>query len=116
VFFINQHLLVLDGHGNHITLGSIEQAQDFGLDMITLPFRTSHALQPLDVYYFKPFKTTFKKVKDVIMSISNHMELDKITLAGWINQAINQSFTKRNIEDGFMATNIWPFNPQGDGQ
>ncbi len=31
-----------------------------GLDFITLPSHTSHALQPLDVTCFKPFKTTFK--------------------------------------------------------
>jgi hypothetical protein len=33
----------------------------------------SHALQPLNVSCFKPFKTTFRKVKDVAMSGSNHM-------------------------------------------
>jgi hypothetical protein len=40
----NCHLLILDGHGSHVTLKAIEQAMDFGLDMITLPSHTSHAL------------------------------------------------------------------------
>jgi hypothetical protein len=53
--------------------------------MITLPSHTSHALQPLDVSYFKPFKATFKKVMDAIMFRSNHIELDKITLVGWVD-------------------------------
>jgi hypothetical protein len=35
--FTNQHLLVLDGHGNHVTLKTIKHAQEVGLDMITLP-------------------------------------------------------------------------------
>jgi hypothetical protein len=48
--------------------------------MITVPLHTSHALQPLDLSDFKPFKTTFRKVKDATMSRSNHMEPDKITL------------------------------------
>ncbi len=40
--FNNQHLLILDGHGSHVTLETIEQAKEFGLDiLITLP---SHAL------------------------------------------------------------------------
>jgi len=47
--------------------------------MITLPLHTSHAF---NVSCFKTFKTTFKKVRDVVMSRSNHMELDKITLVG----------------------------------
>jgi len=33
----NHHLLALDGHGSHVTLEVIEQAQQFGLNMITLP-------------------------------------------------------------------------------
>ncbi len=72
-------------HGSHVTLETIEQAKDFGLNMITLPSRTSHALQPLDMSCFKPFKITFKKVRDVIMFRNNHMEPDKISLVGWVD-------------------------------
>jgi hypothetical protein len=53
--------------------------------MITLPLNTSYALQPLDVFYFEPFKTTFRKVKHAIIYKNNHMELDKITLAKWVD-------------------------------
>jgi hypothetical protein len=65
----NRHLLILDGHGSHVTLEPIEQAKEFGLNiLITLPSHTSHALQPLYVFCFKPFKTTFEKVRDASMS------------------------------------------------
>jgi hypothetical protein len=57
----------------------------FGLDMITLPSHTSHALQLLDMSCFKPFKIAFRKVKDVAMFKNNHMELDKIILARWVD-------------------------------
>ncbi len=40
--------------------------------MMTLPSYKSHALQLLDVFCFKPFKTTFKKVRDVTMSKQSH--------------------------------------------
>ncbi len=53
--------------------------------MITLPSHTSHALQPLDVSCFKPFKTTFRKVRDATMFKSNHIELNKIIIAGWVD-------------------------------
>jgi hypothetical protein len=43
VFFNNQHLLILDGNGSHVTLKVIERAKEFGLNMITLPSHTSHA-------------------------------------------------------------------------
>ncbi len=93
VFFTNKHLLVLDGHGNHVTLETISQAQEMGLDMITLPSHASHVLQPLNASCFKPFKTTFKKVKNVTISRNNHMGSHKITLVGWVDQDLEQSLT-----------------------
>jgi hypothetical protein len=77
----DQRLFVLDGHGNHVTLEIIEQGLEFDLKMISVPIHTSHVLQPLNVSCFKPFKTTLRKVKDTIMSKSNHMEPNKITMA-----------------------------------
>jgi hypothetical protein len=59
----NHLLLILNGHGSHVSLEAIEQVQQFGLDMITLFSHNSHVLQPLDVSYFKPFKTIFKKIE-----------------------------------------------------
>ncbi len=44
VYLTNRHLLVLDGHGSHVTLKVIKHGQEFGLNMITLPSHTSHAL------------------------------------------------------------------------
>ncbi len=82
---INRHLLVLDGHGSHFTLQIMKHAQEFGLDMITLPSHTSHVLQTLNIFCFKPFKISFKKVRDVTMYRNNHMELDNITLVRWVN-------------------------------
>ncbi len=37
----NQHLLILDGHGSHVTLEAIEQVKELGLNMITLPSHIS---------------------------------------------------------------------------
>jgi hypothetical protein len=61
----NRHLFILDRHGSCVTLDPIEEIQKFGLDMITLPSHTSHALQLLNATCFKPFKTTFRKERDI---------------------------------------------------
>jgi hypothetical protein len=61
IFLTNRHLLILDGHGSHVTLEVIEQAKKFRPNMITLPSHTSHVFSPLDVVYFKPFKTVSKE-------------------------------------------------------
>ncbi len=41
--------------------------------------------QPSNVSCFEPFNITFKKVRDAIMSRSNHMELNNIILVGWVD-------------------------------
>jgi hypothetical protein len=41
IFQTDQHLLILDGHGSHVTLKAIKQAHSFGFDIITfliIPF------------------------------------------------------------------------------
>jgi hypothetical protein len=74
-FQTNRHLVILDGHGSHVTLEAIKQAHQFGLDMITLPSHTSHALQPFNVSSnFKPFKTQFKKEIDSVMVINDYVQ------------------------------------------
>ena len=60
----NRHVLVLDGHNSHVTLEVVRTAMELGLDTISLPSHTSHALQPLDVACFAPFKTAFRKQRD----------------------------------------------------
>jgi hypothetical protein len=54
----------------------------------------------------KPFKITFKNVLNVVMVQNNHMEPNKITLVGWVDQALDQSLTKQNIKYGLGATSI----------
>jgi hypothetical protein len=38
------------------------------------------------------------------------MELDKITLARWVDQAFEQALTKKNIKYGFKVPCIWPLD------
>jgi hypothetical protein len=73
----NKNLFILNGHGWHVTLEAIKQTQAFGLNIITLPSHMNHAFQPLDVACFKPFKTTFKKERNVTMVNNNNTKLDK---------------------------------------
>ncbi|MCO5587825.1 hypothetical protein L7F22_041777 [Adiantum nelumboides] len=56
----SRHLLILDGHGSHVTLDVVENARSMGIDIITLPTLTSHKLQPLDVSVFKSLKAGFR--------------------------------------------------------
>jgi hypothetical protein len=63
--------------------------------MITLHSQKSHALQPLDVAWFKPFKIVFKKERDTTMVKRNYIKLDKITLKGWVDKALDQTLIRK---------------------
>ncbi len=75
----NPHLLILDGHGSHVMIEAFEQVIEIGLDMVTLPSHTSHALQLLDMTYFKPFKNAFRKEQDSTIAKNIYLELNKMT-------------------------------------
>ncbi len=57
--------------------------------MITLPLCKFHALQPLDVICFKPFKIAFRKERYTIMVKRNYTKLYKITLVRWVDKSLN---------------------------
>ena len=78
--------------------------------MLSLPSHTSHALQPLDVACFKPFKTVFRAYRDKYMMDNHGGKVEKDTLAYWEDLALTKALSKSNIMAGFRAIGIWPFN------
>jgi hypothetical protein len=84
--------------------------------MITLSSHTLHALQLLDGSCFKPFTTTFKKGKGCnYVPRNNHMEPNNITLVGWVDQALEQSLTKKTSSMGLRYVYM-AFEPKGNGK
>ena len=105
-----RHLLILDGHNSHCTLEVVRAAKDVGLDLITLPSHTSHALQPLDVAVFKPFKQFFREYRDFWMSRNIGQPAGKETLAHWVSLSLRKALSESNIRAGFRGAGIYPLN------
>ena len=108
----NRHLLVLDGHNSHVTLEVVTVTMNSGLDIISLPSHTSHALQPLDVSCFKPFKNAFRQIRDSWSLLNKGKKVEKTHLCEWTSEALEKSLTAKNIKSGFQKTGIWPLNAQ----
>jgi hypothetical protein len=106
----NRHLLILDGHCSHVTLNVVQEARAIGLDLLILPSYTSHALQPLDVSVFKPFKTFFKEYRDFWTSKNLNQMVIKQILAHWVSLGLRRALTPRNIQSGFRTTRIFSYN------
>lgn len=80
-------------------------AQQCEVNIITLFAHTSHTLQPLDVKCFKPSKATFKIKRNNHMTQSDlHNELNKTTLTRWVDKALHQLLSQKDIHNGFKAT------------
>lgn len=107
----NRHLLILDGHGSHVTLDVIKLAKSKGLDLLTLPSHTSHAMQPLDVSCFRPFKVAFRAYRDKWTLSHKGKSPMKEELAAWVAHALKRALTCHNIIKGFKTTGIYPINP-----
>ncbi len=68
-----------------------------------------HALQPLDLSCFKPFKIALGK--KMIMVRNNRYEPNKNILVNWVNKVLD-TFDQKNIKNGFKVIRIWPLNPK----
>ena len=106
----HRHLLILDGHNSHVTLDVAKAAMDIGLDLLTLPSHTSHALQPLDLSVFKPFKQHFRLYRDYWMTRNLDTPASKNILAQWVSLSLRKALTERNIQSGFRKAGIYPLN------
>ncbi|KAH9314182.1 hypothetical protein KI387_022809 [Taxus chinensis] len=106
----NRHLLIFDGHGSHVALGTIQEARNLGIDLLTLPAHTSHKLQPLDVSVFSPFKNYFKTVRSRWMARNPGLEIRRTELAKLGSQAFQLAVTPENIKAGFRRIGIWPLD------
>jgi hypothetical protein len=53
---------------------------------------------------FKPFKIAFKRERDTSMVDRNYIEPDKITLAGWVYKALDQTLIRKK---SYQGSNIY---------
>jgi len=105
-----RHLLILDDHTSHVTLEVVRIAMLSGVDLLTFPSHTSHALQPLDVSCFKPFKVAFRAYRDKWTVEHVGQVPSKDDLASWVAFALRKGLTPENITKGFETTGIYPLN------
>ena len=56
-------VLIFDGHGSHLTWGTVQKCMEADVHLICLPPHSSHALQPCDVGVFRPMKVRIKKYR-----------------------------------------------------
>lgn len=104
-------LLVLDGHESHHSAEFEEYCQAQKIITLCMPPHSSHFLQPLDVGCFGPLKASYgKQIEQMMRMQVTHITKDDF-LAAFLT-AFNASMTAKNIQAGFRATGLVPYDPE----
>jgi hypothetical protein len=103
-------LLVLDGHGSHVTPEFDQYCLQNNIIVVCMPAHSSHLLQPLDVNCFAVLKRSYGRLVQEKMVLGvNH--IDKQDFIPLYEQARTEALQSANIRSGFAATGLVPFNP-----
>jgi hypothetical protein len=103
-------LLVLDGHGSHLTPKFDEICHQNNVIPICMPPHSSHLLQPLDVGCFAVLKRAYGQIVENLMRDGvNH--IDKLDFLDAFPIARNEAFKPETIKNSFSATGLVPYNP-----
>ena len=107
----NRHLILLDGHHSHKTLGAVEFCRENGIELLTLPPHSTHKLQPLDRSYFKPLKTAFNTEMDSWMVALPGKRVTIHDIAGLSGKAFMRTALPDRAVQGFRTCGLWPYDP-----
>lgn len=103
-------ILILDGHASHTTYSVVDLCDSLDIELVLLPPHTSHALQPLDVSFFKPLKSYYHQQATSWQHAHPNQGITKVAFGGIFKQAWNQAATVGNAVKGFEKTGIFPLN------
>jgi hypothetical protein len=90
-------LLILDGHGSHVTIPFMGYAIKNRILLTALPPHSTHTLQPLDVGMFGPLSKAYSaELLQQQLDSQGLLPVKKSDLLPLFAPAYNQSFTEKN--------------------
>ena len=109
-------VLILDGHGSHLTIDVIDLAREHNVILYCLPPHTTHLLQPLDVSVFKSLKSQFSKlcgqVKLLTIGTATVINVNRGNFTVLFREAFEKSMCISSIKNGFRKCGVYPFSPE----
>jgi hypothetical protein len=103
-------LLILDGHGSHLTPAFDKFCTEHRILTECMPPHSSHYLQPLDVSCFAVLKRTYGDLVKAMIALGVY-HIDKPRFLELFLEARKKTFSEKNIASGFRATGLLPFDP-----
>ena len=104
-------LLMLDGHGGHLTPKFNDICEKTKIIPICMPPHSSHLLQPLDIGCFAVLKRSYSQMVEMKMRNGiNH--IDKLDFLEACPSARIEAFKLKTTKNSFRAAGLAPFLPQ----
>ncbi len=91
-------MLIVDGHGSHITTDAIAYCIQRKIILLCLPPHTTHLLQPLDVDVFAPLATAYKARVQQATRLEGEYSIDKVDFIELYQEARKIAITSSNIQ------------------
>ena len=108
---IDWRLLIIDGHGSHVTKDFINYCDKHKILLMIYPPHATHTLQPLDVVCFKPLAQNYTNELDNRMQkTQGWLPVKKSDFFSLFWKAWVTTFTNKLIQKSFKATGIFPAN------
>lgn len=103
-------ILILDGHGSHLTVEFHEFCKEHDIIMLCMPPHSSHLLQPLDIAVFAPVKVEYgSQISQLLIPAANITKHEFIA-AYAIARRIRM--TPSTIAAGWRAAGLIPIDVQ----
>ena len=105
-------VLIIDGHGSHITYSMIKRAVEENIKIILLPLHTTNVLQPLDVGLFRSLKANLSKVTDGIKVLSvtgDYQSINKTNFTAIFKESFECSMSLATIKKWFLKNRYLSF-------
>jgi DDE superfamily endonuclease len=106
----SQPLLILDGHGSHVSPEFVEYAEQHNIVPLYFPPHSTHHFQPLDVGLFSSLAKAYKRrlretsMYDAVnVTISHFLEI--------LYEARLEAFTPVNIAGAWRGAGLIPYDP-----
>ena len=105
-------LLLLDGHGSHVTIEFIKYCHEHKILLAVLPPHATHTLQPLDVCMFKPLADAYStQLQGFLQDSQGLLNLTKGDFFPLFWSSWTSVFKPQLIQRSFEATGVYPPNP-----
>ena len=104
-------LLIIDGHGSHATPEFDQYCTENKIITLCMPAHTSHLLQPLDVGCFSSLKVAYgREIGELARQGILHIDKEEFLYVYLrVRAAV---ISEQNIQSGFQATGLIPYDPQ----